>query len=229
VGLLTGLGLGIGWQLPLLCRPLGLCPASTASPPLAAAASSTALARARQAAAAINAATSLQAYEAALADLDRELLRLWGDPLNPEQQRQKQQLQSTARDGQQRVSQERQQAQTVTQASERIEALPSLPAEQQTAERQILRQLLSAIPRRSFAHGAAQEQLQRLNTPPATAQPDPPVPPAAPSEATAPPQTMPPANPAPGWPASPPQPGPASAQPREDSGRQAPYRNDPLF
>lgn len=217
LGLLAGLGLGVAFRLPVLCQPLGLCPAPPADPPQAASAGSLALARGQQAAEAMNRASTLKAYDTALADLERELLRLWGDPLTPEQLRQRDQLQATAREGQQRLGQERQQAQLLTRATERIDGLASLPAEQQPAERQAISGLLAAIPERSFAHGAARDQLSRLSALP-LAPPADPEPAPAPSEATAPP-----AQPAP----APPRPAPLS--PSQEGASPAPYRDQPLF
>lgn len=217
LGLLAGLGFGVAFRLPALCRPLGLCPAPPSDHPQAASAGSLALARGQQAAAALQKATTLPAYAGALADLERELLRLSGDPLTREQLRQRDQLQATAREGQQRLSEERQEAQMLSQAAGRIDGLSSLPAVQQSAERQAISQLLTAIPERSFARGAAEEQRNRLSALPLAPQVDP-EPVASPSEAIA-PQAQP----------APLPPRPDRVSPSEEGGGPAPYRDQPLF
>jgi hypothetical protein len=247
LSVLAGLSIGIGTRLPVVCRPLGLCPASPAGSRAEATAdssvSSQSLDRARQVASALQRAGTLEALETALSDLERDLLRLSGDPLSPGQLQQREQLQAAARDGRQRLAEERQRAQTVAQAAGRIDALASLSAPQQASERQSLSQMLEAIPESSLAHAAAQEQLKRLNAPPAAPAEDASTP-AAPGDpaATGTPATAPQPSRDPGWRSSPAGQGndqgsgsapgtsaPPAPQPAEDSGREAPHREDPLF
>ena len=252
VGLVVGLGIGIASRVPTLCRPLGLCSPAQSSGQTAQPASSKALDRAQKAADALASATSLPAFESALTDLDREQLRLSGDPLTPEQVAQRQLLEGKSRDGHQRLSKEQQEAETVKQASGRVEALPSLPAERQTTEKQSITESLTAIPERSFSYGDAQGLLKQLSSIP----PSPPVTPETPGapeagpspeptpEPTPQPEAQPTPAPAPRWQSpsrssgggqstwTPPKrssPAPARSQPAEQSGSNAPYRDDPLF
>lgn len=175
LGLVAGLGIGIASRIPSLCRPLGLCPAPSAPGSKATSPSAMALERAQKAADALASAATLPAYEAALDDLDRELLRLSGDPLTPEQLAQRKKLEGAASDGRQRVGMERQEAQVVAGSSERIDALPSLPASQQESEKQAIAGALRGVPERSLAYGAAQAQLKRLEALPAPSQPSEPT------------------------------------------------------
>lgn len=246
LSLLAGLGVGLAYRLHALCRPLGLCPvptSNTSQPSL----SAKALDRAQQAADSMEQARSLPSYETALSDLDKELLWLSGDPLTPAQVAQMARLQRVARDGSQRLMQEKKEAAAVAEAKGRIDSLPKLPTERQAPEREAIRAALSTIPSRSFSYGDAQAQLIRLNALAA--------PPEAPSETPAeegaqapePGPTPAPISPAPtprrdwssgerSWspprresPSAPPsRPAPAPAPP-EDSGSNAPHRDDPLF
>lgn len=243
LAVLAGLGIGVGARLPVVCRPLGLCPAGPAGSAADSSVSSQTLERAQQAASALERASTLEALETALEELDRDLLRLSGDPLSPGQLQRREQLQAAARDGRQRLAEERQQAQTVTQAAGRIDALSALPAPQQASERQSLSQMLEAIPERSLAHGAAREQLKRLSARPAAPAEDASTP-AAPGDpgASGTPATPPPPVRDPSWRSTPAGPGneqgsgsapgasaPPAPQPAEDSGSNAPHREDPLF
>ncbi|MEB3330910.1 MAG: hypothetical protein VKI83_00240 [Synechococcaceae cyanobacterium] len=244
LSVLGGLGLGLVALVPAVCRPLGLCLPSTSS--RGDSATAQALARAQLAASALDKASALKPFQAALADLDRELLRLSGDALTSEQARQHRQLQDSARDGHKRLRLERQEAQAVSQAGRRIDALPSLAAERQDSERSTIRRSLSGIPTRSFSSTAAQQQLSRLSATPA-----PVPPPAPPADASAPAAepAAPPVDSAPASPAAPrwrPDPAPsgsggqeswsspgrqpsAGSQGGDDGNSNAPYRDDPLF
>lgn len=247
LSLLAGLGVGLTYRLPALCRPLGLCLAASPSTPLVYSASTKALDRAQQAADAMGQARSLASYESALTNLDKELLRLSGDPLTPAQVAQRDRLQGVARDGHQRIKQENKEATAVEEAKGRIDDLPSLPSERQATEREIIRGDLSSIPARSFSYGDAQALLKRLSAPTeppksqseAPAEPDPQAPTSVPTPPPVSPAPTPrrdwssgerswspPRREAPSTPQSRPVPAPA---PQEDSGSNAPHRDDPLF
>lgn len=248
LSLLAGLCMGLAYRFPALCRPLGLCPAPTSNTSQPSP-SVKVLDRAQQAAGAMGQARSLSPYESALADLDMELLRLSGDPLTPAQVAQRERLQGVARDGQLRLKQERKEQAVVVEAKGRIDELPSLPSERQATEKVSIRESLGAIPARSFSYGNAQAQLKRLNAlaaPPETpsetpADPEPKAPEPTPVPAPEPPSAAPrqdwnrnsnerfwspPRREAPSSPLSRPVPAPV---PREDSGSNAPHRDDPLF
>jgi hypothetical protein len=247
VGLIAGLGIGIASRVPTLCRPLGLCSSAQSSGQTAQSASSKALDRAQKAADAMASASSLPAFESALTDLDRELLRLSGDPLTPEQVGQRQLLEGKSKDGHQRLSKEQQEAETVKQASGRVEALPSLPAERQNTEKQSITESLMAIPARSFSYGEAQGLLKRLSSIPSATPVTPETPEVAPTPQPTPqPSPEPTPAPAPRWQPpsrssgggqstwtaprrSSPTAAPAPSQPPEQDGSNAPYRDDPLF
>ena len=227
---------------PPLCRLIGICAAPKGADSQPASASSKTLAAAEKAAKAMKAAPDLRAYEQALSNLDRELLRLSGDPLSTEQQRQRDALQASAQEGQQRLSRERRQAETVANATRRLDGLESLSAERQEAERSTVRQELEAIPALSFSHGAAQQQLRRLlasPSPPPVAPPEPSAPAAAPPEPRPAPAPTPTPRTAPtsggrwsggggSWSSPPRRQAPAPAE-ADDGNSNAPYRDDPLF
>lgn len=233
--LLTGTAIALASEAPRWCRQLGWCPA--AAP---AAAPADVLAAASRAAGALEAARDLAAHERALADLDRQLQRLQSEGLTAGQKRQRETLQATARDGQARRDRERSQAQALATAQSRIAALASLPSERQQPERLAIRQLLTAIPAGSFAHAAAQLQLQRLDAPAAEPAAEAGGPAAEPAPPPAPPGGRPSGGGlsgggpsaggwrAPGRPSRPtPAPAPAPAPEREsDGGEKAPVPMD---
>jgi len=170
--LVAAAAIAVGARMPPVCTRLGWC-ASAAS----AAASEPSLAAADRAATALNGAADLASFERNLAELDHQLGRLPAAGLTPQQQQRRDSLQVRARQGRQRLERERQQARLVAQAQERGRALAGLPAERQAAERTALEAELTAIAAGSFAHAAAQQQLQALRGPtPAAATPPSPTP-----------------------------------------------------
>jgi len=245
-------------QSPLVCRSLGNCSTEKASDPSTSSASKQALAAAYKARKAMETAQDLPTYRAALADLDSELLYLSGDRLSTAQKNQLEGLQASARQGHKRVSGEQMHAETVASTSRRIDALTSLPTDQQANEQTSLRGDLEGIPASSFSYPRAQEQLKRLAasaTSPTPAPPTTPAPPAAeapPSEGSQEPESKPAPEPAPVPVPSPPRRSepssgsstgstqgtwaPSSARPvpptpahQENGIGNAPYRDDPLF
>jgi len=192
-------------QSPLVCRGIGSCSAEPRSGPSPAHNSSPALGAATKARKAMEVAQDLPSYQAALADLDRELLNLSGANLISEEQSQRDELQDSARQGHKRVSREQVHAEAVASASRRIDALTSQPTVQQANEKTSLRGDLEGIPPSSFSHARAQEQLKRLAASatapaPAPAPPTTPAPPSAqapPSEGSQEPESKPDPEPAP--------------------------------
>lgn len=248
VGLALALVAGAALRIPALCRPLGWCDSRTSGNSRESSPSEQALRTGEAALKAMRSAQDLTGYERGLGDLNTQLLRLSGDPLNGEQLGRRDRLQAASQEGQSRTKQERSQARTVSEATGRIDGLPSLTAGQAEVSRAEIRSSLNTIPASSFSHGEARKQLQRLNSA-ASVPPSPPhqEPAAAPTV----PAPEPPPAPAPaprsqggGWkdggggggsrsapepaPAAPSQNAPQNA-PQNDGGSNAPYRDEPLF
>lgn len=229
---LGGTALGLANLRPPYCSILGLCGSQSDNASSPVNASSRALAAGEKASRAMRDAPDVPAFEHALADLDRELMRLSGDPLSQAQQRQRDALEVTARDGQQRLRRERQQADSVTAAAARLNRLDALPAEQQQLERITIRKSLEAIPANSLSHADAIRQLRLLGASPpaaptrpsASASVDVPSPVDAPQRRASPGGSW--SGGSDSW--SPPAPSPARA-PQDAGDSNAPYRDDPLF
>lgn len=170
--LVAAAAIAVGARMPPFCTRLGWCAAAAST-----AASEPSLAAAGRAATALSTATDLASFQRNLAELDHQLGRLPAARLTTQQRQRRDSLRITAREGRQRLERERQQARLVSQAEQRGRALAALPAERQAAERTALVAELTTIPAGSFAHAAAQQQLQALRGPAAAAGATPPVPP----------------------------------------------------
>jgi hypothetical protein len=196
-----------------LCGAFGLCPQAVGLSQ-----SPSALQAALAAEQALRRAGSVDDYASALEQLERELLKLSGDPLSSEQQQQLSALQATARDARQTLQAERADQEALARAEEAIAAAKASPAVAQTPQLTAARQALDAIPPRSFSAAeasrlrAALEELMRQAASAAE--------PTAPDQATPAPQAPPsaPAASQPRWtpPPSAPQPAPAPSAPSRD-------------
>ena len=216
---LLGAGAVAMFQHPSVCRPLGLCaatePEPSPEPPAVSTASEQALSAARRAEQALRRATTLGAYQAALSQLEQELLKLSGDPLTSEQQGRREQLQQAATEARQVLAGEERDQQRLQRATEALTAARQGSGEEQAAQIRSAQQELDAIPPRSFSFSEAsrlREELEAL-----IRQPTPPEPqqqPAAPGGAL-------PESPVPRRsPVAPPPPSQSNS---------APYRSEPLF
>ena len=171
---------------------------------------------------ALRRAGSLEGYASALGLLERELLKLSGDPLSPEQQQQLSALQATARDARQTLQAERSDQEALARASEAIAAAQASPAAAPSPQLNAARQALYAIPPRSFSAAeanrlrAALDGLMRQTASVAE--------PAASNQGTPAPQA-PPSAPA----VSPPRWSPPSSAPQRAPAPSTPYRDQPLF
>jgi hypothetical protein len=199
-------------------------------------------------------AQDLPSYQAALADLDRELLYLSGERLSTAQKNQLEGLQASSRQGHKRVSGEQIHAETVASTSRRIDALTSLPTDQQANEQTSLRVVLEGIPASSFSYPRAKEQLKRFAASATSPAPAPPSAQAPPSEGSQEPESKPAPAPQPApvpvpsplrrsepssgsstgstrgiWAPSPARPAPPTPAHQENGTGNAPYRDDPLF
>ena len=200
-----------------LCGAFGLCPQVVGLSQ-----SPSALQAASAAEQALRRAGSVDDYATALEQLERELLKLSGDPLSPEQQQQLSEFQATARDARQTLQGERADQEALARAEEAIAAAKASPAAAQTPQLTAARQALDAIPPRSFSAAeasrlrAALEELMRQAASAAE--------PAAPDQATPAPQA-PSSAPA----ASPPRWSPPPSAPQPAPAPSAPSRDQPLF
>jgi len=193
-----------------LCGAFGLCPqwvglSQSASALQAASAAEQALRR----------TGSVEAYATALEQLERELLKLSGDPLSPGQQQQLSAFQATARNARQTLQAERADQESLARAAEALAAAEASPASDQSAHLIAARQALDSIPPRSFS--AAEASRLRTQLDGFVRQGSPPAKPSAPDQISPAPQA-PPSAPA----ASPPPPAPVPVP-------SAPYRDQPLF
>ena len=145
---------------PRVCAPLGVCPELKADSP-----SQQSLDAARQAERDLRRARSIDAYRQALEVLERQLLKLSGDPLNAEQAQQREQLELSARDARLILDQEEADLQQLDRAGRAIEQARSSSDAQKESQLQIAREALDAIPLRSFSASDAvrlREQLEAL-------------------------------------------------------------------
>ena len=204
-------------RAPPLCGMFGLCP-----PLVGLSQSPSALQAASAAEQALRRASSVEGYAIALEQLERELLKLTGDPLSPAQQQQLSAIQATARDAHQTLRAERADQEALARAAEAIAAAKASPAAAQTLQLTVARQGLDAIQPRSFSAAEASRLRAQFND--LMRQAPPPAEPAIPDQAMPQPQAppSPPAAPAPRWSAPPPAPQPSPAP-------SAPYRDEPLF
>lgn len=184
----------------LLCSPLGLCLPGSGSRE-AAASIEEGLNRAGRDAEALESATSLDAFTAALEQLDASLLNLVSRRLTPRQDEQRQRLQSRADAGHRRLREEQRAQRSLGEAAALLDQLERNP----TAGPQRLdalaeaRARLQEVPSDSFARSAARELEGRLE---------------AVRERPAPAREMAPAAPEPAQPA---QPGTREAAPGQEA------------
>ena len=258
LGLVVSLSAGLAaLRHPQLCNLFGTCESPKRSSP-ASSSSERALQAGEAAMRAMQKAADLPSYRKALEELDIQLLRLSGDPLDADQLRRRDRLQERFVQGQARLKQETSDAAVVSEARKRIDALPSQPAASAEATRSQIRRSLAAIPPNSFSHREAQSELQRLDATPAPSEPtpdEPSEPARSPDSPSAAPKSAPTPPPMPrsperrrddsgstrsgsggSWsaprrptPAPAPTPAPTPAPPRDDGEGNAPYRAEPLF
>ena len=217
---LLGAGAVAMLQHPSVCRPLGLCgtsePEPSPEPPAVSTASEQALSAARRAEQALRRATTLGAYQAALSQLEQELLKLSGDPLTSEQQGRREQLQQAATEARQVLAGEERDQQRLQRATEALTAARQGSGEEQAAQIRSAQQELDAIPPRSFSFSEAsrlREELEVLIRQPTTP-PEPQQQPVAPGGAL---------------PESPASRRSPVAPPPPSQSNSAPYRSEPLF
>ena len=199
---------------PQLCAAVRLCPQDGRG-----SASQQALDAAAAAEQALRRAQGLADYRQATEQLERELLKLSGDALTAEQQRQRQQLQTTANQARSILQAEEADLTRLEQAQQAMAAARAASGEERKRQIAAARQALAEIPPRSFSAAEANgllEQLAELERQvPPPAQPTPEVPqPTTPGAGPA-------AAPSAGVPESPTVPSPAPAAP--------PTRDQPLF
>ncbi|MCP9909899.1 hypothetical protein KBZ15_08270 [Cyanobium sp. BA20m-p-22] len=173
-------------------------------------------------------AQSLEEYRRAVEQLERELLKLSGDTLTPEQQRQRDQLQITAQQGRTTLAQEDSDLARLERASQALNNAEERGGEKLASQLSAARQELDGVPPRSFSAAEASRLRERLDA--LASRPGSPggeeIPSSqgsGPAEADPPPQRS--------W--SPPPPPPASQLPQPSAPGGAtgstPYRVQPLF
>lgn len=159
-GALLVLAVVMARQSGLLCSSVGICPPQSVTP---APGEPAALTAARAAEQRLRAATSLAEFQAALQDLEQQLLGLSPDRLTPEQQRQWQELQAVALQGRSRLSREGDDQARLERAAAALQAARSSVSPEQMAPELIkARAELEAIAADGFAAAAARQQLQEL-------------------------------------------------------------------
>ena len=199
---------------PQLCAAVRLCPQAGRS-----SASQQALDAAAAAEQALRRAQGLTDYRQATEQLERELLRLSGDALSAEQQRQRQQLQTTANQARSILQAEEADLKRLEQAQQALATARAAGGEERNRQIAAARQVLAQIPPRSFsaaqANGLLEQlaELERSAAAPAEPAPDTPTP--------APADPVPPASPRWSPPATQRAPSPAPAE--------LPNRDQPLF
>ena len=202
------------FSTPQLCAAVHLCPQAGRS-----SASQQALDAAAAAEQALRRAQGLADYRQATEQLERELLRLSGDALSAEQQRQRQQLQTTANQARSILQAEEADLTRLEQAQQALAAARAAGGEERNRQIAAARQVLAEIPPRSFsaaqANGLLEQlaELERSAAAPAEPAPDTPAP--------APPDPVPPASPR--W--SP----PATQRAPSPAPEELPNRDQPLF
>ena len=202
------------FSTPQLCAAVRLCPQAGRS-----SASQQALDAAAAAEQALRRAQGLTDYRQATEQLERELLRLSGDALSAEQQRQRQQLQTTANQARSILQAEEADLTRLEQAQQALAAARAAGGEERDRQITAARQVLAQIPPRSFsaaqANGLLEQraELERSAAPPAE--------PASESSAQPIPDPVPPASPRWSPPATQRAPSPAPAE--------LPDRDQPLF
>jgi len=216
-------------QNSILCKPLGVCLLGSGVSP-----SDQALKAGGEAEQALRRATTLQGYQSALEGLERELLKLSGDALNVEQQRQSDRLAASATAAKQTLAAEQADHEQLTRASDAVARARDIAGEARMEQIAMARQALDAIPPRSFSAAEASRLRQELDVVVQQASPEP----QTDSNAAETPEISgpDPSASAPAW--SPPSPAPApSARPWKPAtpaplpatGSTAPARDQPLF
>jgi len=199
---------------PQLCAAVRLCPQAGRS-----SASQQALDAAAAAEQALRRAQGLADYRQATEQLERELLRLSGDALSAEQQRQRQQLQITANQARSILQAEEADLTRLEQAQQALAAARAAGGEERNRQIAAARQVLAQIPPRSFSAAQANgllEQLAELERSAAV-----PAEPAPDTPASPPADPVPPTSPRWNPPATPRASSPAPAE--------LPDRDQPLF
>lgn len=216
-------------QNPILCKPLGVCLLGSGVSP-----SDQALKAGGEAEQTLRRATTLQGYQSALEGLERELLKLSGDALTPEQQRQRDRLAASATAAKQTLAAEQADLEHLTRASDAVARARDIAGEARMEQIAMARQALDAIPPRSFSAAEASRLRQELDVVVQQASPEP----QTDSNAAGTPEISgpDPSASAPTW--SPPSPPaapsarpwkPATPAPRPATGSTAPARDQPLF
>ena len=159
-------GAVVAVRTPPFCAAFNLCSAAGPTSP-----SDAALQAATAAEQALGRATSLDAYASALEQLERELLKLSGDPLSSTQQLQRETLQAAARDARRNLEAEQADQQQLALAQEAYALASSSSGSVQDGQINAARQALAAIPPRSFAAAEASRLRSALEQ--LTRQPDP--------------------------------------------------------
>lgn len=203
---------------PPFCTALRLCGAQQPG-----ATSQQALDAAAAAGLALRRAQDLAAYRQATEQLEQELLKLSGDTLSPEQQQQRQQLQTTATQARAILQEEDADLSRLDTAREAITAARIATGPNREQQLNAARQALEAIPPRSFSASEAErlrEQLSALQQEPQL--PTPPAPDPGATQSAEPSWSQPPA------PSSPAPRPPAPQAPRAPAAA-PPTRDQPLF
>ena len=216
-------------QNPILCKPLGVCLLGSGVSP-----SDQALKAGGEAEQALRRATTLQGYQSALEGLERELLKLSGDALSAEQQRQSDRLAASATAAKQTLAAEQADHEQLTRASDAVARARDIAGEARMEQITMARQALDAIPPRSFSAAEASRLRQELDVVVQQASPEP----QTDSNAAETPEISgpDPSASAPAWslPSPPAAPSsrpwkPATPAPRPATGSTAPARDQPLF
>ena len=216
---LLGVSVMVVLRSPRFCGVVGLCPAPSAST-----ASQQALYAASAAGQELRRASDLEGYRSAVERLERELLKLSGDPLTDVQEQRRRQLQGVASDARQTLRLEEADQERLKLATAAVDQAEQLSGEEQGEQIAAARQALDGIRPRSFASadaGRVRERLAELLSRP--------TPPEESSGPTAPQSEQPSAEPQsqPSWS---PTPAPSlPSPPRDSSGGSAPYRDQQLF
>lgn len=204
---------------PRFCGAVGLCPAPSAST-----ASQQALDAASAAEQELRRVTDLEGYRSAVERLERELLKLSGDPLTDVLEQRRRQLQGVASDARQTLRLEEADQERLKRAVAAVDQAKQLTGEEQGEQIAAARQELDGIRPRSFAAaeaGRVRERLAELLSRPS--------PPEESRESPAPQREQPAAEPQPQRSWSPPPVPSRPAAPSGSTGGSAPYRDQPLF
>lgn len=203
---------------PPLCTALGLCAVQDQGR-----ASQEVLDAAAAAEQALRRAQNLADYRQASEQLEQALLKLSGDNLTPEQQRQRDQLQTTATQARGILKEEEADLSRLDTASQAIAAARTATEPERTQQLAAAGQALDAIPPRSFSAAEAERLREQLTT--LQQEPQPAAPAAPEPRGTQPEEprwSVPPAAPSP-------SPRPPAAQSPRAPRAEPPERDQPLF